>query len=54
MINGYVCETGDRYGIETPFNDKVVEIVTGIEEGRLPLNDSNLTLFDRAMFPYPL
>lgn len=45
MINGFVCETGDRFGIETPFNDRVVEIVSKIEEGELPLDMSNLELF---------
>lgn len=54
MINGYVCQTGDEYGIDTPFNDKVVEIVTGIEQGKLPLNMSNLALFDSLEFPYEL
>ena len=49
MINGYVCQTGDKYGISTPFNDKVVEIVSKIEAGELPLDASNL-----ALFPYPL
>ena len=27
MINGYVSSTGDKYNIDTPFNDTVVEIV---------------------------
>lgn len=48
MINGYVCETGDKYGIDTPFNDKVVEIVTKIERGELPLSMDNVKLFDRT------
>ncbi len=50
MINGYVCQTGDKYGIETPFNDKVVEIVTKIEKGELPLSMDNVNLFDRKLF----
>ena len=52
MINGYVCETGDKYGIDTPFNDKVVEIVTKIERGELPLSMENVKLFDRSLFTY--
>ncbi|NCB63516.1 MAG: 2-dehydropantoate 2-reductase [Clostridia bacterium] len=52
MINGYVCETGDKYGIDTPFNDKVVEIVTKIELGELPLSMENAALFDRSLFVY--
>lgn len=54
MINGYVCQTGDKYGIETPFNDKVVEIVTKIEKGELPLSMDNVNLFDRKLFDYEL
>lgn len=54
MINGYVCQTGDKYGISTPFNNKVVEIVTKIEKDELPLSISNLELFDRKLFPYAL
>ena len=54
MINGYVCETGDKYGIDTPFNDKVVEIVTKIERGELPLSMDNVKLFDRSLFTYDL
>ncbi len=53
MINGYVCQTGDRHGIDTPFNDKVVEIVTAIGEGQLPLSMDNLELFEPAWFTFP-
>ncbi len=54
MINGYVCQTGDRYGIETPFNDKVVEIVSRIEKGELTYSLSNLDLFPEAWFEFAL
>lgn len=54
MINGYVCQTGDKHGIPTPFNDKVVEIVSGIEEGKLTLGKANLELFEKALFEYVL
>ena len=54
MINGYVCQVGDQKGIDTPFNDKVVEIVSKIEQGQLPLDMSNVELFQDQMFPYPL
>lgn len=50
MINGYVSQTGDKYGIDTPFNDKIVEIVSKIEAGELPLNISNISLFDASLF----
>lgn len=54
MINGYVCQTGDKHDIQTPFNDKVVEIVGKIERGELPLSFSNLELFDKALFEYKM
>lgn len=52
MINGYVCQTGDKHGIDTPFNDKVVEIVEKIGAGELPLSMDNLELFDPSLFVY--
>lgn len=45
MINGYVCMTGDKYGIDTPYNDAVVDIVTRIGKGELPLSMDNLKYF---------
>lgn len=54
MINGYVCQTGDKHDIQTPFNDKVVEIVGKIERGELPLSFSNLELFDNTLFEYKM
>ncbi len=32
-INGIVCMEGDRVGVDTPFCDKVVELVHGYEKG---------------------
>jgi 2-dehydropantoate 2-reductase len=52
VINGFVCAAGDAHGIATPFNDAVLQIVTGIEEGRFPLGMGNLELFDPALFTY--
>ncbi len=52
MINGFVCQTGVKYGIATPFNDKVVEIVLGIENKAFPLSMSNVNLFDESLFKY--
>jgi 2-dehydropantoate 2-reductase len=52
MINGFVCDTGRQHGIATPFNDKVLEIVTKIEQGQLPLSMDNIELFDKSMFQY--
>ncbi len=54
MINGYVCQVGKKYGIATPFNDKVVEIVSKIESGELPLSIDNVKLFDASLFTYDL
>ena len=54
MINGFVCQTGRQHGIPTPFNDKVVEIVTKIENGQLPLAMENVELFTTEWFTYPL
>ena len=45
MINGYVCETGDKHGIDTPYNDMIVEIVEGIGTGKYPRSFENLKLF---------
>ncbi len=49
MINGYVCQTGDKYGIETPFNDKVVEIVTKIERASCPVHGQREPLRPQAL-----
>jgi 2-dehydropantoate 2-reductase len=44
-INGAVCDMGDKYGVDTPVNDQVVEIVRSIENGKLKLSFDNLKLF---------
>ncbi|HSP48235.1 MAG TPA: ketopantoate reductase family protein [Clostridiaceae bacterium] len=36
FINGIVSENGDRYGLETPFNDLIVTIVKEFEAGKIP------------------
>ncbi len=54
MINGYVSLTGDKHGIDTPFNDAVVEVVSGIEAGKYPLSMANLERLDGALFDYAL
>lgn len=45
MINGYVCQIGDIYGIDTPYNDAVVRIIKKIESGQLSLSMDNLQYF---------
>ena len=52
MINGYVSQTGDKHGIETPFNDKVVEIISRIEDGELTYSMDNLNLFEKSLFEF--
>lgn len=44
-INGVVCDYGKKYSVPTPLNDKVVEIVHGIEDGAYQIDPSNITLF---------
>lgn len=44
-INGVVCAYGDKYGVETPYNDKVCEIVHGIEDGKYKYSFANVKLF---------
>lgn len=44
-INGVVCAFGSKAGVPTPMNDKVVEIVHNIEEGKLTPSFDNLALF---------
>ena len=43
-INGVVCEMGDEYGIDTPLNDQVVDVVSRIEQGKLKVGN-HLDLF---------
>jgi 2-dehydropantoate 2-reductase len=38
-INGAVCEMGDKYGVDTPVNDQVVDIVSQVEQGKLKLGN---------------
>ena len=44
-INGVVCEYGKKHNVETPYNDKIVEIVKKINDGKLEAQTSNLELF---------
>jgi len=54
MIDGYVSQVGRKHGIPTPFCDKVVEIVSKIEKGELPMSTSNVELFDKEWFEFDL
>ncbi|MBR6780694.1 MAG: 2-dehydropantoate 2-reductase, partial [Clostridia bacterium] len=44
-INGVVCAYGKKLGVPTPYNDKVVEIVHGIEDGKYTYCFDNVKLF---------
>ena len=48
-INGVVCDFGRKVGIPTPANDKVVEIVKGIESGKYKYTFSNVEMFKSAL-----
>lgn len=51
-INGLICEQGRERGVPTPFNDKVVELVTEAQ-GRRGVNDfSYLSRFDPLLATY--
>ncbi len=52
MINGFVCDTGKQYGIPTPFNDAVVEVVTAIERGEKTPCMDNLDRFRQIGYKY--
>jgi 2-dehydropantoate 2-reductase len=45
-INGIVVDFGKKYGVPTPFNEKVVEIVKKCEAGELKPSFENVKLFD--------
>ena len=44
-INGVVCAYGRKVGLPTPFNDRVVEIIHGIENGLYTPSFDNIKLF---------
>jgi 2-dehydropantoate 2-reductase len=48
FINGAVAERGDRLGIETPFNDTIVDIIKQFEAGEAPFPtiEANLPKFN--------
>lgn len=48
-INGIVCREGDRVGVETPFCDKVVELVHGYEKGIGKPSYESLDAFDSLL-----
>ena len=45
-INGVVCAWGRKCGVPTPVNDRIVEVIKKEQDGTLPLDKSNIRLFD--------
>ena len=45
FINGVVCEFGKKYGVPTPCNDKTVQLVHEIEEGKRPIAFENISAY---------
>ncbi len=44
-INGIVCETGRRYGVPTPINDRIVQVVKKIQNGEIKAEPRNIEAF---------
>jgi len=44
-INGVVSQYGKKYHVATPYNDKVVELIHGIEEGNYASSFDNVRFF---------
>lgn len=44
-INGVVCRSGKECGVPTPVNDRVVEIVSGMQDGIYPYSPENIKYF---------
>ncbi len=51
-INGFVCRKGREKGVPTPFNDKVVELVTEAQNRRGVNDFSYLSRFDGLLAQY--
>lgn len=45
-LNGYLSDKSAQAGVPTPVNDKVTEIIRGIQDGRYPLSFDNLKLIE--------
>jgi 2-dehydropantoate 2-reductase len=45
-LNGYLSERSAEAGVPTPVNDRVTEIIEGIEAGRYPLSFDNLKIIE--------
>jgi 2-dehydropantoate 2-reductase len=45
-LNGYLSKKSAEAGVVTPVNDKVAEIIRGIEDGKYPLSFDNLDMIE--------
>ena len=45
ILNGFFVENGDKYGVDTPVNDKLVQMIHEIEEGKRKCTPNNLAEF---------
>ena len=48
-INGVVCREGRKYGVKTSINDRIVEVVKEIQEGKKQACGENVKLFDDVL-----
>ena len=46
IFNGYFVEKGRQFGVPTPVNSLIVEMVHGIEDGKLQITPDNLAAFE--------
>lgn len=45
ILNGFFVVNGDKYGVDTPVNDKIVQMIHEIEEGKRKCTPDNLADF---------
>ena len=45
ILNGFFVEHGDKFGVDTPVNDKLVQMIHEIEEGKRKCTPNNLAEF---------
>ena len=47
VLNGYFATNGDKYGVPTPVNHKLVQMIHEIEQGKREMTSDNLAEFNR-------
>jgi 2-dehydropantoate 2-reductase len=50
-LNGYLSRKSAEVGVLTPVNDKVTEIIRGIQDGKYPLSFDNLDMIELRPLP---